>query len=579
MKQLFIILLFVQSAAAQVAIGPSNPNILYTGRIDFTNTNEPVFSLSGVSIEMNFSGTSVSGEFAASSRSYFYVIIDGDDDPYNRNVIEVNGSTQQEIELVSGLSDELHHIKLVKLDESDSKVTFYGFEISGGGIEEKPERPDLQLEFIGDSNSAGWNAWNPYDNGGREVSGSYHTYPGMVSRMLGAEYSLIGASGSGVTDKASWNCTEVWDRVHLHENESTVNSWNFQDNYWNFSPSAIIVNLGANDYYANASKDLIKFSWKSFITQELRVKYPNTHIVLANSYGWALNEPADYVHEAIEELTDEGIEDISFVRFPWLWGQEHAVVNEHAGFANILAQHLAEELELEHPELLQLSSFASGGEITNGSFEKTVIPGIADGWRPHGNVQVITDPSTSTDGDNFLRLEDEGWVNFALEAEELVQLSLKVSAKSSEDIHTGFIKILFKDQAQQTIGSKQLQPDFITEWQEYELHAVVPANTWSTWIVLESANGSVLDFDAVSLSSSEALGPDARTDGFKAYPNPSSDYLIIKSDNAIIVDCYSVDGTLLGSYKEERINIKNWKPGLYFIRSRSNGDVIKFIKQ
>ena len=70
------------------------------------------------------------------------------------------------------------------------------------------------------------------------------------------------------------------------------------------------------------------------------------------------------------ELKAAGDNNVSFVRFPWLWGQEHAVVNEHAGFANILASHLATELGLPQPPPSNLSSFAPHGELKNASFEK-----------------------------------------------------------------------------------------------------------------------------------------------------------------------------------------------------------------
>ena len=56
------------------------------------------------------------------------------------------------------------------------------------------------------------------------------------------------------------------------------------------------------------------------------------------------------------------------------------MVNEHAGFANILADHIARELDMPSPDSSTLSSFAPQGQVSNGSFEKSTLEGVADGW-------------------------------------------------------------------------------------------------------------------------------------------------------------------------------------------------------
>ena len=561
MRPYFIFFLVSIASYGQVTVSPSDPNLLYTGRVEMTNPEAPVFSLNGVSIKANFSGTAISGTFSATKSSYLYIIVDGNDDPYTRKVLEVSGSNPQQLVLVSDLTEGTHTIEIVKLDESDSKVTFHGLEIVGVGLLEKPGRPELKLEFIGDSNTAGWNAWNAYDNGGNEASGAYHTFPGMVSRMLGAEFSLIGASGSGITDRASWNCTRVWDRIHLQEQTSESNEWNFEDNYWGFTPDAVIVNLGANDYYAGASKELIKSSWKAFIKGQLRAKYPDAHIVLANSYGWAYNEPADYVNEAIEELISEGETNVSFIRFPWLWGQAHTVVNEHAGFANLLASHLAEVLELDEPEALALSSFAEKGMITNGSFEKSVLPSMADGWRPNGTISVVENGDEAIEGNNFMRTQNGGYVNFATEVVTGTMLTLTGWAKGGADSHTGFFKLLFKDQAQNTLSSKQIQPDFKEEWEEFTVEARVPADVWSVWVVLESAQGSVIDFDNISLTASDPLGVNTLPNEFKLFPNPFKHQLTVECND--YVNAYDSNGRFMMRLNKGSHELSSWKPGAY----------------
>ncbi len=299
----------------QVSVLPDHNSICYTGRISFEDPLNPSFSISAASIKINFEGTKVDGRFSSEGGpSFFYIIVDGQTNPYQRNILEIKDVNEAQYTLIDSLPDGAHSLELVKLNESDTKITFHGFLITGTGLKDKPKRPALQLEFIGDSNTAGWSAWNAYDKGGNAASGAYFTFPGITSRMLNAEYSLIGGSSSGIADLCSWNLTKFYNRIHLKEEASDINTWPFSNNYWDFQPAAVIVNLGANDYYAKTPKAEIKKSWKNFIIHQLRVYYPQAHIVLANSYGWAYGEPADYVHEAIEELNALGETNVSFVK-------------------------------------------------------------------------------------------------------------------------------------------------------------------------------------------------------------------------------------------------------------------------
>jgi len=583
MRNLIIIFFFIPVFIFGQNTPASNENILYTGRIDFSNAEEPNYSLNGVSIKIRFEGTAVSAWLSSSATSYMYIVIDGDDEPTNRKLISINGNTKQQVELVSFEQSGEHTVELIKLDESsDSKVTFYGFDIMGGSIMNKPERPPLQLEFIGDSNPAGWNAWNAYDNGRAEVSGAYHTYPGMVSRMLGAEYSLIGASGSGVTDRASWNCTRVWDRVHLTEAADNQNLWDFDDNYWGFSPEAVVVNLGANDFYANTPKTEIKKAWKEFITNQLRINYPSAHIVLANSYGWAVSEPADYVNEAIEELINEGESNVSYVLFPWLWGQQHAVVNEHAGFANILAAHLAKELNLDQPTPLDLSSFTASGTISNGSFERSTLAGMADGWRPQGSIELIEDSNDAVDGINYMRCRDGGLVSFATLPRIGSELLATGSIRAKDDLHTGFIKLLFKDQGQNTISSRQIQPDFTTEWTSFSISGTVPNSTWSIWLVLESEEGSIVDFDNISLSANDILSIEENVEEqVKVFPNPTYDILYIESKTPnTSLALYSIEGKKIMTIGNvNQIDLSFLQNGLYLVKDENSSYSKKILKK
>ena len=494
-------LMLKSSALSQISVLPDNKDILYSGRISFADPLNPTFSMSASGFTVNFEGSSITGRFSTEDGiSYLYVIVDGKAEPNNRHVIEVNSLNEETYVLAKNLNPGKHSVRVVKLNESDTKVTFHGIVFLGQKILPRATRKKLKLEFVGDSNTAGWSAWDAYDKGGNDKSGAYFTFPGLTAEMLNAEYSLIGGSSSGVTDKAYWNLTKAYDRIHLKDEDSKLNRWNFANNYWDFSPDAVIINLGANDYNGQATKEEIMSGWKTLIDKKIRKYYPDTHVVLVNSYGWAFNEPADYVSELVSYYHKNGDENISYVLFPWLWGQTHAVINEHAGFANILATHLAHELNLPKPQLSSISSFMNHGELFNGGFEKSIITGIADGWRPHGESSIISDRNYAYAGDNFVRLQNEAWLNYPATVEKGMRVKLSGYVRSQDNAQQGFLKIVFKDQAQKTIQSQQIQFETNTSWNIQELTAEVPDNVWSAWVVLESGKGSVIDFDDVQMS-------------------------------------------------------------------------------
>jgi hypothetical protein len=455
--------------------------VLFTGRFDFSDASKPVFSHVSSSIKANFNGTGISATFSSvQGTSYLHVIIDGKADPENRQLLKIDRRSAKKYVLASGLPAGSHQVEIVKENQYDTKVAFHGFAVTKGNLLARPARPPLALEFYGDSNPAGHSAWDVADKGAVINNEGYFTYPGITARLLNAEYHNISMGGIGITNKAWRNMVHFYNLIHMNDAAAGSNLWNFS----NYSPEAVIINVASNDCLAGASKTDIKNGWKHFITNDLRTHYPNAHIVLADSYGWAFNEPADYLQETVAELNAAGENNVSYVRFPWLWGQEHAVVNEHAGFANILAQHLAKELNLPLPALSDLSSFAPYGSVTNGSFEKSTLPGVADGWRPHGSVTLIENASDAVAGTSYLKLSNRAWVHFANGANPGSQFTVTGWMRGERKEDLGKLKIEFKDQGQNTIGANEGLATLTTRWQKFTTTAVAPPNTWSVWVVL-----------------------------------------------------------------------------------------------
>lgn len=510
--------------AKEIRVSPSHSNILYNGRIEFIDSSEVRFSQVGCSIKAKFHGTGISGEFSSQGTSCLYVIIDDKIDTHNRQLLKIDGNKKW-FSLATGLADTIHSLEIIKTNQYDTKVRFTGLNIDGRGLVEKPEQKELFLEFYGDSNPAGHSAWDPKDMGAVVDNGGYFTYPAITARLLNAAFSNVSGGGAGITNKASWNLRDYYPLIHMNDGDSPANQWNYEDNFWGRTPDAVIINLGANDYYPGALKYEIKAGWRGMINQ-LRDYYPEAHIVLANSYGWAVGEPADYVHEIVEEFHVNGDDNVSFVKFPWLWGQEHAVVNEHAGFANILAQHLAEELDLPQPEVSSLSSFTDYGEVANGSFEKSTIPGTPDGWRSAGTIHLMKNSMAALDGSNYINLDNDTAVHYANDAIPGDHFLATVYMKSGSG-GQGILKLEFRDQGQHLIGEGFINAvdNLSDQWQKVTITGTAPENCWQLRVVLQAGNSSSVDFDNVSTEQEVAVISNEQqiTETFileQNYPNP-----------------------------------------------------------
>ena len=498
----------VDRGRAATEVSPSDQNILYLGRFDHANPQRPQFGWSGTSIVANFYGTSLAARFDDQGDNYLYYRIDNGD-PIALD-LEPNPTDYQ---LASGLADGLHRIEIGKRTEgTQGEVQFHRLSLDDGKtLAPPPQRPPLKLVFFGDSNQAGYSAHCICDSGDAKYQGSYWSYPGITARMLGAEYHNISGSGITVSDSSrNWEIQDIWNRTYYGGGNGPL--WDFN----NDAPQAVVINLGANDLYAGQTKAQIKGAWKEFISHRLRPVYPDAHIVIANSYGWDPNEPANYIGEAVDELRDAGDENVSAVRFPWLWSQAHAVTFEHAGFANILATHLAERLGLPQPAPNPLSSFAPAGQLPNGSFEQSHLPDTPDGWRWFGDgASYVENANDAHEGSDFLRVSG-GNSGYWHATDAVAGHSYQVTAWLRDPTASagGKLRIEFKDQGQKTIAVFDRIEQAAEAWAPISMNATAPAGAWQIAVSLRAGGAdATVEFDSISLSDLDARPADFNDDG------------------------------------------------------------------
>jgi hypothetical protein len=245
--------------------GDNNPTIpdysliQYRGRMEFSAHSRCSFSTPGSSIKLKFHGTSLFATFSADNfdgdgYSYVQVILDDMADPYDRQIIRIEQS-EKEYAIVEGLSDGEHTIEIVKQNECWGLIHFEELRIPDGKLMALPPNKNRLIEFYGDSNPSGWSAWNDKDKGGDDDTEAYFSYPGFTARSLNAEWVNFSAGGYGVTDRmGSQDLTDYFDKIHIYTNFPQNNSWDFESNNLGQKPEVVVINLGANDYWNNASQ-------------------------------------------------------------------------------------------------------------------------------------------------------------------------------------------------------------------------------------------------------------------------------------------------------------------------------------
>jgi lysophospholipase L1-like esterase len=207
---------------------------------------------------------------------------------------------------VNNLSNADHTVRLVKRTESPwASGQFGGFvAASGGSILSKPSARTRQIEFIGDSFTAGYgNQSTSHDcsstGGVSRNSDADVSFGALTARALGADYQLNAWSGLGMVRNYGGQNTSVSFRAYYDQTlQAYYQSQTYTDGSWR--PQVVVVGLGINDFstaltsgekWADQAALVAdyKSAYQGFL-DKLRSKYgSNTYIVVsATSYGGSI---------------------------------------------------------------------------------------------------------------------------------------------------------------------------------------------------------------------------------------------------------------------------------------------------
>ncbi|MDX3660018.1 SGNH/GDSL hydrolase family protein [Streptomyces sp. ID05-26A] len=276
-------------------------------------TAQGQFSWPGVYFEGRFRGTGV-GISLNDANSYYDVQIDG------RTVATLTkpGRTTY---WVRNLSNAEHRVRLVKRSESPwAAAEFGGFvAVSGGAVLTRPDRRARQIEFIGDSLTAGYgNLSTTRDcsaNGGVDRNtNSDLSFGALTSRAVNADYQINAFSGRGMV--RNYNGGEPGTSYRTYYDRALLNvNGDVWQNPGTWRPQLVVVGLGTNDF-STALKpgeqwpdqqslvSAYKSAYHGFL-DKLRARHGSGATILV-SLGEASGAFADAVRQVAQERNNRG---------------------------------------------------------------------------------------------------------------------------------------------------------------------------------------------------------------------------------------------------------------------------------
>ncbi|HEX8548143.1 MAG TPA: SGNH/GDSL hydrolase family protein [Cytophagaceae bacterium] len=368
---------------SQVRIFPTNPNILYSGRIDFRNPNVPKFNHSGSTIKAKFEGTSIALIIKGNANTTFNLIVDNNPP----RLLKLN-DTDTLFRLANNLSNSTHTVELIRRTETFFGTNeFLGFQLEQGKKLLPLARSQRRIEFIGNSITCGYGieAASPTVPFTAETENVSVAFSGLTAKNFSAEQLTFCRSGIGIyrsgdkpgpTDDAMIN---VYDRLNMYDQTP---KWDYNS----FIPQVVVIDLGTNDFNgAGADSTLFTQAYESFV-KRVRSNYPDAKIfaVVGPMMGGAeLTRIKSYLTSMVGRLNTAGDNNVYFFELRGQgccgFGSDY---HPSVGQADLNAKELTKFIESKtdwkaRPQVLSTKMATDGLSIEVG-FDKTLTDPIAD---------------------------------------------------------------------------------------------------------------------------------------------------------------------------------------------------------
>jgi lysophospholipase L1-like esterase len=253
-------------------------------------------------VEVGIIATSLKISLKTSYTSYMRVWIDGvEQDDW----ILIDSKTTADYVVAEGLEFGYHSIKIVKATEMQL-ATWAIASFDAETFATPVEKPELKIEFIGDSITAGYGVLGVQGEG-RTVhnSDSTKSYAYQTAMLLNADCSVV--AWSGICAKAFHWAKDI-NMDYLYELQSYANRNEYA---FKFKPNIVVLNLGTNDAdYINSVNPSYKASFATDYLDFLkfvRAKNPNAYIICLYGMMGASQTVDSGILSAVESLADSKI--------------------------------------------------------------------------------------------------------------------------------------------------------------------------------------------------------------------------------------------------------------------------------
>lgn len=284
-----------------LSVRPDDPAIMYMGRTLRADSAPVRFTYPGVTAALNFNGTGLVME-AKPGSGYFMVAIDSIA-PFKINFAE----TDSIVTLADSLDCGSHSARIVyAIEGNEKRPEIRGFRILGpdARLLPPPRRPDLKIEFIGNSITCGYGSEADsaqvhfaYENENHTLSYAY-----LTARRLDADFNIVARSGIGLY--RSWGGPREGtpdNRMPDQYDNTLIHDHTYKWDHNSFHPDIIFMNLGTNDVsLENYDIDLYRQAAEDFVAR-LRSLHPDAIIVLATG-SMLSGEPLRDIAGALDKV-------------------------------------------------------------------------------------------------------------------------------------------------------------------------------------------------------------------------------------------------------------------------------------
>jgi lysophospholipase L1-like esterase len=233
------------------------------GRFDRRSNGQAKFAWPGSAIEFCFKGSKATISIASQVKTRFIVTVDG-----NNNVLWTEAGTHS-YSLTSNLPSAEHTVRLTRVNESTAGVTsFISDPQVDGTLLTPPKAPQKHLLVIGDSITAGYgvegtSATCHYT---LDTSNQQLTYAALAANALGADLHAIAWSGIGAW-RSYGEKTPAYPTILVRSSRTLADDASSVWDPAQYTPDAILINIGTNDYWEGAVTDDYRLAMAKLIAQ------------------------------------------------------------------------------------------------------------------------------------------------------------------------------------------------------------------------------------------------------------------------------------------------------------------------